>query len=212
MRKKTLLTLVTIAALATSGNAAVLALFGFDTYDGTSPVSPESGTQSGTATLTTASGPGGTTFSAQVGNPTLALGVGNGLAANGSTFTILVNGTGFTDFMVSYDVKKGGVDSFAWQWSTDGSTFATIQFASPGTGSGFNSTTINFSGVTAINNAPAVYLRNSMTGATGQNGRTDFDNIQVSAVPEPINVALALFGLAFVGLRFGRRVLSFVCK
>ena len=54
MLKKTLLTLVVVTALSAGANAALLAHWGFDTYDGSqNPVLPEDGSQSGTATLTT---------------------------------------------------------------------------------------------------------------------------------------------------------------
>jgi hypothetical protein len=66
--------------------------------------------------------------------------------------------------------------------------------------------------VSQLNGASTIFLRNTLLGGSS-GGTSDFDNIQVLAqIPEPINVALALFGLGFVGLRFGRRLCSFVRK
>jgi len=55
--------------------------------------------------------------------------------------------------------------------------------------------------------AASIWFRNTFT-VDGDARFFEFDNLQVTAVPEPINVALACFGLAFVGLTFGRRIYS----
>src|SRR5438309_7089700 len=98
MLKKTLLALVAVMALSASVNAALLAHWGFDSYDGSqNPVLPEDGSQSGTATLTTAtpgatlSAPAGTTLNDPRPTPSASQALqyaGNATAINGSTFVI----------------------------------------------------------------------------------------------------------------------------
>jgi hypothetical protein len=44
--------------------------------------------------------------------------------------------------------------------------------------------------------------------ATGINGWVAFDNLVLTAVPEPVNVALAFFGLIAIGGFAGRRLIA----
>ena len=220
MLKKTLLTLVVVTALSAGANAALLAHWGFDTYDGSqNPVLPEDGDQSGTATLTTAtpgatlSGPVGTTLNDPRGTPSASQALeytGNATAINGSTFVIHFSGTGLSTFVVTYAAfaDSSGASINTWAYSTDGTTFTDLG-GTLSVGTAYSVLTADFSAVTALDGAANVYLRNTLSGGTGNNKNSDFDNIQVSSVPEPINVALVLFGLTFCGVTFGRRLIGF---
>ena len=217
--KKILLTIVVFTSLAMTTQAALLAHWSFDSYaGGIAALRPDDGNQLGD-TFTPGNGTGTPTFTAGIGTPlndprslpaTPSINVGAGTAANGSTFTIQVNGVGYSAFTVSFEVNKSGsgVKDFTWAYST-GSGFTDITPQSA-TASGYQVLTFNFSGVTALNNASSIFLRATLNGATGSGSTTDFDNFQVNAVPEPVNVALVLFGLGVVGMKFGRRLCSFV--
>ena len=166
----------------------------------------------GTGTPTFAAGTGSTLNDPRP-SPTItpAIDVGVGTLANGSTFTIQVNGAGYSAFMVSFAVNRtgSGVKDFTWAWSTTGSSFTDLGTVST-TSSGYQTLTADFSSVTALNNASTIFFRATLNGATGSSSTTDFDNFQVTAVPEPVNVALVLFGLGVVGMKFGRRLFSVV--
>jgi len=57
--------------------------------------------------------------------------------------------------------------------------------------------------------AEAVTIRFYGWNSSGAAGLLEFDNVAINgvlAIPEPINVALAVFGLAFCGIKFGRRL------
>lgn len=88
--------------------------------------------------------------------------------------------------------------------SLDGTSYTTTDLTQPGgLTTSFASYTVDFSGISALNGATSVYFE--VTGGENGGGDFTFDNFLVSAVPEPVNMALALFGLGFVGVAVGRR-------
>lgn len=154
----------------------------------------------GSGTLTTVANFGETVgVSGSFGNPAPSLLFSPGGA--GGSFTVQINGTGLSGFSVTYDGLGGSPGmSQTWSYSLDNSTFTPLG-GGPATLSGsFQSYNADFSGVSALNGQSAVYLRDSFVKDAA------FDNITVSAVPEPINVALVVFGLCLGGASAGRRV------
>jgi hypothetical protein len=193
--------LLAVGATLQSHAALTLGSWDFTGQSGSGPYSPTAGTQSGSATLT-ASG----TFAL---NSTGTLTTGQTYpyldfsTTSGGSFILHLSGTGLSGFVVSYlGEKNGGSGTVTWSYSTTGTggSFSSTGLTQPGAlGSAFASSSIDFSPITALNNQANVYLQVSF-GA-----KTAFDNIQVSAVPEPIHYGLAAFGLIFVGVGTGRR-------
>jgi hypothetical protein len=159
---------------------------------------------------------------------------GNGsshsLSANGWTngvpmyYQFDVNTVGYSDIGVTFDQASSstGPANFLFQYSTDGSTFTTLQGYSPllngSPNPPWNSTTssslytFNFdlSSITALNNASTVDFRLLETGSAaenggtiGQNGTDRVDNFIVATVPEPSTYTLgAIAGIAgWFGMR-----------
>jgi hypothetical protein len=222
--KKTLLTIVALTTLVASTQAALIAHWGFDSFTG-SPLprslSPEDGLQT-SATLVVdpvalvpenkLASVTGTTVNDPRGTPAASFAIEfQGQTGNNNGYTLHLSGLVRSDFFVTYTAQAtaGGTAQNTWSWSINGTTFSTVGVTQPGViGLTYSTFTVDFSGVTALNGATDVYLRS--IGSGGGNN-SDYDNIQVLAqIPEPINVALALFGLGFVGLKFGRRLFSFV--
>jgi len=189
MLKKILIGALSLLLVSLPGKAAVIALWDFEDETTSTSYSADSG--SGTLGTFT----GTQSIGTDAGNEFLDF-------STGGSFIIHVSGTGFTDFQVTYQAQKNGMSpSVTWGWSTTGSGFVTTG-VSPGSdtpGSSFSTFFVQ-SFPSDLNNVSDVYLQASFGSAV------DFDNISVSGVPEPVNVALACFGVAFVGLTFGRRV------
>ncbi len=131
------------------------------------------------------------------GDPRTSPGSPNyGIAQTGGTLTLLISGNGFSGFQLAYQALDGGSGAQSWQWSSDNSSWNSPVSASlPISGAGWSADTVDFSGASGSN----IYFRNTIGGTVG------FDNIQITAVPEPINYALAAFGLCVGGISFGRR-------
>ena len=220
--KKILLIIAITTFLAFTTQAALIAHWGFDSYTGSTTVLPNDGPQAATATFTIA---GPATLAAGTGtilndpripaNASVSLNTSAGTGQNTTTFTIHVNGGNLSGFIVSFAANKGteGARKHTWAYSTDNVNFKDWVISTQSTFSGYSVLQANFTGVTAINGAQNVYLRDTITEATGTTSTTDFDNFQLNAtvaIPEPVNVALGLFGLGFAGVILGRRLVKFV--
>ena len=222
--KKTLLAIFALTALTATTQAALIAHWGFDTYTSGDygPVLPNDGLQ-GTAGLTVDSvnvpanklnSVAGTTLNDPRTPPNASQAMQfQGQKANSGFITIHLSGTGMDSFTLTYAALRtqSGPENNQWSYSVDGgASFSTVGVGQPGAiGTTYSILTVDFTGVTALNGAGDILLRGTPTNAGG--GNADYDNFQVmAAVPEPVNVALALFGLGIVGLKFGRRLFCFV--
>jgi endonuclease I len=77
-----------------------------------------------------------------------------------------------------------GFSTGTWSWSTDGSVFTALTGINTATtGTSFVNRTVDFSGVTTLNNAPSVFLRYTLTGATSSSGNNRLDDLRLSATP-----------------------------
>jgi hypothetical protein len=143
---------------------------------------------------------GATTLNDPRGTPITAFALAVGFSPS-STVTIQVaNPTGLSGFSLSYAAADlNGAGTQDWKWSTDGITYNGLPDA--GASLGINTSTWSLNSVN-FNNASGSTLFFQNTVAAGFVG---FDNFQVTAVPEPINYALAGFGLCVGGISFGRR-------
>ena len=83
-----------------------------------------------------------------------------------------------------------------WSYSINGGAYTAL----PGVATAASGTvTVDLSGAASfLNGATTINFMNVLVNAGGS-GTISFDNIQIEAVPEPINVALALFGVLAVG-------------
>ncbi len=123
-----------------------------------------------------------TSFSGVTGDA-LALVGSNG---NGSSVLISLSMTGHRDLAVGFQTRgtASGFDSGTWAWSTDGVTFTSMAGANTAsTSSSFSARTVDFAGVTALNNAPTVTLRYTLSGATSASGNTRIDDLRLNATP-----------------------------
>jgi len=117
-----------------------------------------------------------------------------GSSGNGTSVLIALSMTGHRDLAVGFQTRgtASGFDSGTWAWSTDGVTFTPMAGVNTGsTSSTFAARTVNFSSVTTLNNAPAVTLRYTLSGATSSAGNVRIDNLALTAAPltAAINVA-----------------------
>jgi hypothetical protein len=126
---------------------------------------------------------------------------GKSISSGPMTLTIQLNNvTGLSGFTVSYAAANlQGSATQQWQWSTDGSAWNAPVSSSLSLGGSWALNTVDFS--TAAGST--LYFQNTVN--SGGVGYAAFDNFQVTAVPEPINYALAAFGLCVGGISFGRR-------
>jgi len=194
-----------VVGFAHTTDAALISFWGFDTAPTTSPITATSGVGSQpSATLTVNTGAFGSTTGTTVNDPrgtpaaTFAL---QFTASGGGSYTLQLSGTGLSSFTITYAGRKdtGSGGTQFWEWSTDNTTFSSTGVTQPAAlGAAFATETVSFTGVTAINGASTVYFRNTF------GDKESFDNIQVSAVPEPLHYALGLFGIIFVAVRTRR--------
>ena len=223
--KKTLLTILAISGLALSSRAALIAHWDFDTYaNGQHSVAPESSLltssldvdasfpSGGSASLNSVAGTttNDSTPETAPNAATQAMQF-SGNDQNSKGFNITINSSGFSFVQVTYAAVRNnsGANVNTWSYSLDGGTTFTAAPVQPSAvGTSYNTLTVDLTSVPElVNFSGTLVLRNVLSGAGG--GDSTFDNVQVlGQVPEPINAALALFGLVFLGVRFGRRLLG----
>jgi len=112
-------------------------------------------------------------------------------------------------FALTFDTRTPGTDANRTSWavrsSVDGYN-ANLSSGQGGSGSTWAGATVSFSG-TAFNGLSSITLRIYAYDPPPQNEEMYVDNIQVTgltAVPEPVNLALGVFGVAAIGGYFVR--------
>jgi hypothetical protein len=128
---------------------------------------------------------------------------------NGNWIQFSVSTVSFTDLMLSFAARSTttGFTGITLSYSTDGTNFTSFSTYTSPTDSNFHLATFDLSSVSAIDNQSSVTLRLTFTGAT-DNGSTNLDNIQVTAVPEPATVLGGLLGVAGLCFHQRRRILG----
>ena len=131
------------------------------------------------------------------------------------SFTLqLTASAAMNQFTITYYTRTSaanGSDTSTWAYSINGGAFVNFT-TQPSTVAPVSTTTWAASSAFTVSENVSVLVgqtitfRNTLTGATANNVNVNFDTIQVSAVPEPANVALAVFGLGAVSLGVGRRL------
>jgi len=178
----------------------------------------EDGLQAGVAAATgfRASTTGTTTYSNPAGNGSLESFSSNNWTTIGDYYQFQVNLSGYQNASVTWDQARSGTGpaSFNLQYSTDGTTFTTINSynvlvsTSP---TAWNSTTnftaFNFGSISltsAVDNQSTVFVRMSSQSVAAAAGTNRIDNviIQATVVPEPST--MSLLALAVTGMIFER--------
>jgi hypothetical protein len=133
---------------------------------------------------------------------------------NGSTLTLtntvsgLAAGTWLDDIQISYDTRWNKIASTvteSWAYSINGAAYINFDAVAV-TGNTWQTEIIQLSGVT-LYNGDTLTLRNTFSGAAGNNGALDFDNFEMTSniVPEPPAMVLVVLSLGVAGLWFNLR-------
>ena len=159
------------------------------------------------ATISSGGGTSQNAVSPDSGLNALIITTGSGGRENGKSIIFSLSVSGYQNLILTYATVRTstGFTDQNWLYSNDGTTFtsfSTINGSSIPTPSGsitsssYAVETVNFSSITALNNDSLIYIELTLSGGTGVSDR--FDNIQFNAdlspVPEPITLALPIFG------------------
>lgn len=187
-----------LGSLPQPANAALISLWSFDTAPTSSPINPTIGSGSLTVLSGTFGSTGGTTINDPRTSPNASFAMN---FTSAGSFTLQVSGSGLSGFQLSYAGQKaGGSGDQTWAWSINGTSFTDLASQPAKFAQGnWETRTVDFSGISALNNASTIYFRNTNPGSQY------YDNFQVNAVPEPTHIALAVFGFGAVGIGFGRK-------
>ena len=105
------------------------------------------------------------------------------LSGNDTWIQIQTSMTGLADPVITYALSGNatGYDQGTWSYSTDGTNFTDYTTIIPTNDESFELRTVTFSGVTDLNNAPVVYFRYTLDGASAAGGNNIIDNLQINA-------------------------------
>jgi hypothetical protein len=139
----------------------------------------------------------------------LSINAANSVQNNG-VLTLTVKAlTALNGFSITYSIianKKNGPDS-QWAYSVDGGTFVNGTLQVKNADTSWHTYTIDFSAAGTLSANSYITFRNSLLPAGANDDQVAFDNISISAVPEPVNVALGIFaGVLAVGGVAGTRL------
>jgi endonuclease I len=155
----------------------VLASWNFDVVPYPTSIPPSAGT----ATLSTAAWTGNVSNFAGVTGQSLAL-VGN--AGNNSHIELSFSTLGWTNLQLTFQTRRNASGSFTagtWSWSTNGTQFTNIAGQNTvATSEVFEPRGLDFSEIAALQNAPIVYLRYTLTGASNSSANNRVDDLTVT--------------------------------
>jgi len=92
--------------------------------------------------------------------------------------------TGYEDLKLSYSTRgtNTGYTTHVWSYSTDGIGFTNFETKTGRQSTSFSTQTIDFSSITTLDNKANVYIKVTISGATGNpGGNNRFDNIKFYA-------------------------------
>lgn len=103
-------------------------------------------------------------------------------AYNGKSVVFKISTTGYQGLALSYDTRgtNTGFTTHVWSYSTDGTNFTTQSTIDGRTNTTFSNQTVDFSSIIALNNQSNVYIKLTVSGATGT-GNNRLDNINFTA-------------------------------
>jgi hypothetical protein len=161
----------------------------------------------------TATAPTGGSLNSVSGNPGNAIQFNAGGIINGNngtftfTLTAVVN---INEFELSYDINEGffpGPDTqWSWAIAEGGSGFSTIPHEGSSFINNWVSHTVDFAGSSLSAGQTITFTMQLVNENSGLGNDVSFDNLIVSAVPEPVNVALLIFGVGLAAVPAGRRL------
>ena len=111
------------------------------------------------------------------------LGIAN-QTSNNQSVVFKLSTTGYANLVLTFACRgtATGFNSHVWAYSTNGTTFTDL----PGNNTSSRESTyalktVDFTGFTAIDDQPVVYIRLTVDGATSGSGNNRFDNIKIDA-------------------------------
>ncbi len=102
---------------------------------------------------------------------------------NGESFEFELDIVGMRDLVMTYATRgtETGYTNHEWSWSTDGVNYTLLENVPANTTATWSLETVDFSDVTELEGATTVYIRNTLSGATGGQGNNRFDNFRFNA-------------------------------
>jgi len=217
-KKVLILGLATLGAALTS-QAGLIGLWTFDTAPGTGPfldnanptTNPARSSFYDNSAQITTSIAVGSTGGTTVTDPRTSQSASSALTLDsGGAITIQITHGSLTGFTLTYAAQKtgGSPTQGGWSWSTTvNGTYSTVGVNNGslplGSGSSWAINTVTFG---TLDPSTTIFLRETISSG----GTVAFDNIQVSAVPEPINYALGAFAFCIVVVGVGRLAYTWV--
>lgn len=109
--------------------------------------------------------------------------VGNG--NNGKSIIMKMSTTGYQGLKLTYATQgsSSGYKTHEWSYSVDGTSFTSHKTISGRNTTPFSNQEVDFSSVTAIDDAPTVYIKLTVDGSTSNNGNSRLDNIHFTGHP-----------------------------
>ena len=109
-------------------------------------------------------------------------------SANGKSIVFHFSTTGFQNVVLTLAARRSaqGFNSTEWAYSTDGTNFTTLPatFSTvPSTAATYELKTLDFNGITAIEDQADVYLRCTYDGAQSASASFRIDNVLIAAYP-----------------------------
>lgn len=109
-------------------------------------------------------------------------------SANGKSIVFHFSTTGFQNVVLTMAARRSaqGFNSTVWAYSTDGTNFTTLPttFSTvPSTAATYELQTLDFNGITAIEDQANVYLRCTYDGAQSASASFRIDNVLIAAYP-----------------------------
>ncbi len=107
-----------------------------------------------------------------------------GTAGNGTYIEIAFSMAGYSGLSVSFATRgtSTGYSSGTWSWSVNGGPFTVLPGVNTATTSTtFSNKTVDFTGVSSLNNASAVRLRYTLDGASGTQPNNRIDDLTLRA-------------------------------
>ena len=123
-------------------------------------------------------------------------------SANGQSVVLKFSMTGYENPILTFATRgtSTGFNAHQWAWSTDNVTYSDFGTNTANTTSTFLLRTLDLGSIDAVDQAAEVYIRLTVSGATGATGNNRIDNIVLDATPatpltKALNVSVFLEGL-----------------
>lgn len=124
-------------------------------------------------------------------------------AYNGKSVVFKISTTGYQDLNLNYDTRgtATGFANHVWSYSTDGTSFTNQATITGRNVTSFSNQTVNFSSVTALNNISVVYIKLTLSGASGT-GNNRIDNVKFSATVPSVTPTISVSPTTLTGFTY----------